>query len=227
MERPGSWPSGTVGRTADPAERAAIWDHVARTAAGATEQIRQLSATDPGLAADAAWAAADTFHAAASALGSRVLRQAADSYARAARAPYGRVPCRTPAGEGLRRAARLLSLAAPATGDPVLAQIALIVRLIALARAVADLRAAQRHAAQAAAARAAAERLHTARCTYGRRSAPQSARGRARAAAAGEAFPFSIRDVVAREAAAHTRAPASSRRASPAPATPRQRGPTR
>ena len=40
--------------------------------------------------ADAAWAAADTLHAAAAALGSRVLRQAADSYDRAARAPYGR-----------------------------------------------------------------------------------------------------------------------------------------
>jgi hypothetical protein len=225
-----------------PAERAAIWDHVTRTAAAATEQIRQLSVTDPGLAVDAAWAAADTFHAAASALGSRVLRQAADSYARAARAPYGRVPHRTPAarapygrvphrtpaGDGLRRAARLLSLAAPATGDPVLAQIALIVRLIALAQAVADLRAVQRHAAQAAAARVAAGRLHIARCAYGPRPAPQRAQERVPAAVAGEAFPFSIRDVLAREAAtAHTRAPASPRRASPAPATPRQRGPTR
>ena len=71
------------------AERAAIWEHAARTAAGAAEQIRNLTATDPGVA-DAAWAAADTLHAAAAALGSRVLRQAADSYDRAARAPYGR-----------------------------------------------------------------------------------------------------------------------------------------
>jgi hypothetical protein len=226
------WNGQTTGPAEGPAapltsaERAAIWDHVTRTAATATEQIRHLSVTDPGLAADAAWAAADTFHAAASALGSRVLRQAADSYARAARAPYGRVPHRTRAGDGLRRAARLLALAAPAVGDPALAQIALIVRLIALAQAVADLRAAQRHAAQAAAARAAAERLHTARCAYGRRPAPELAHGRPQAAAAGDAFPFSICDVVAREAeVAHTRAPASSRRASPA--TPRQRGATR
>jgi hypothetical protein len=210
-----------------PAERAAIWEQVTRAAAGAAEQIRQLSVTDPGRAADAAWAAADTFHAAASALGSRVLRQAAESYARAARAPYGRVPHRTRAGEGLRGAARLLTLAAPATGDPALAQIALIVRLIALAQAVADLRAAQRHAAQAAAARAAAERLHAARCAYGLRPARQRAQERAQAPHAGEDFPFSIRDVVAREATTvHTRAPASSRRASLAPATPRQRGPT-
>ena len=222
--------AGPAGESAVPltrAERAAIWDHVTRTAAAATEQIRQLSVTDPGQAADAAWAAADTFHSAASALGSRVLRQAADSYSRAARAPYGRVPHRTRAGDGLRGAARLLALAAPAAGDPVLAQIALIVRLIALAQAVADLRVAQRHAAQAFAARAAAGQLHAARCAYGRRPARQRAQERAQAPHAREDFPFSIRDVVAREATtAHTRAPASSRRASPAAATPRQRGPT-
>ena len=220
-------PAGESAVPLTPAERAAIWEHVTRTAAAAAEQIGQLSVTDPGLAADAAWAAADTFHAAASALGSRVLRQAADSYARAARAPYGRVPRRTRAGDGLRGAARLLALAAPAAGDPVLAQIALIVRLIALAQAVADLRVAQRHAAQAFAARAAAGQLHVGRCAYGRRPARQRAQERAQAPHAGEDFPFSIRDVVAREATtAHTRAPASSRRASPAAATPRQRGPT-
>jgi hypothetical protein len=221
VERPGGWPSGRASRTADPGGTGC-------DPAAATEQIRQLSVTDPGRAADAAWAAADTFHAAASALGSRVLRQAADSYARAARVPYGRVPHRTQAGDGLRRAARLLSLAAPTTGDPVLAQIALIVRLIALAQAVADMRVTQRHTAQAAAARAAAGWLHTARCAYAPRPAPQRAQERAQAPVAGEAFPFSIRDVLTREAAtAHTRAPASPRRASPAPATPRQRGPTR
>ncbi len=67
-------------------------------------------------------------------LGSRVLRQAADSYARAARAPVRGRSAPDPAGDGLRRAARLLSMAAPANSDPVLAQIALIVRLIALGR---------------------------------------------------------------------------------------------
>ena len=64
-------PAGGPAAPLTPAERAAIWDHVTRTAAAATEQIRQLSVTDPGRAADAAWAAADTFYAAASALGSR------------------------------------------------------------------------------------------------------------------------------------------------------------
>ena len=80
-------------------ERAAIWEHAARTAAGAAEQIRNVRATDPAVAADAAWAAADTLHAAAAALGSRALRQAADSYDRAARAPYGRIPAPGHAGE--------------------------------------------------------------------------------------------------------------------------------
>jgi len=56
-------------------------------AADATAQIHALVGTDPAAAADAAWAASDTLHTAAAALGSRVLRQAADAYDRAARAP--------------------------------------------------------------------------------------------------------------------------------------------
>jgi hypothetical protein len=115
-----------------------------------------------GPAADAAWAAGDTLHAAAAALGSRVIRQAASDYDRAARAPYGRIPGPTPAGSNLRQAARLLSAAAFASHDNTLAQIALIARLAALADAVTVLRDAQRHAAQAAAARRAAEQLHAA-----------------------------------------------------------------
>jgi hypothetical protein len=145
-----------------PAERAGIWDHAARTAGDAAGQIHQLAASDPAAAADAAWAAGDTLHAAAAALGSRVIRQAAAAYDRAARAPYGRIPRCTPAGTGLRRAARLLSTAAYASHDQTLAQAALIARLAALADAVAELRQAQQHAAQAAGARAAAERLYAA-----------------------------------------------------------------
>jgi hypothetical protein len=70
-------------------ERNAIWEHAAKTVSSAATQIRSLTATNPTAAADAAWAAADTLHVAAAALGSRVLRQAADSYDRAARAPMG------------------------------------------------------------------------------------------------------------------------------------------
>ena len=103
------------------AERSVIWEHAARTAAGAAEQIRNVAAADPEAAADAAWAAADTLHAAAAALGSRVLRQAADSYDRAARAPYGRIPAPGQPGNNLRRAARLLSTVTSVVADAPLA----------------------------------------------------------------------------------------------------------
>ncbi len=135
------------------AERDAIWQHAARAAATAADQIRCLTATDPAAAADAAWAASDTLHVAAAVLRSREIRQAADAYDRAARAPYGRVPRPTPAGDSLRHMARLLSAAAYLTHDPALTAIALVARLAAVAEAVADLRRAQQHAAQAAAPR--------------------------------------------------------------------------
>ena len=98
-------------------ERNAVWDHAARAAADAAAQIRALAWTDPAAAADAAWAASDTLHVAAAMLGSRVLRQAADAYDRAARSSYGRIPPPSPAGNQLRRAARLMSAFAYLTGD--------------------------------------------------------------------------------------------------------------
>ena len=143
-------------------QRNAVWDHAARVAADAAAQIRAMAWTDPEAAADAAWATSDTLHVAAAVLGSRILRQAADAYDRAARAPYGRIPPPTLAGNQLRQAARLLSAFAYLTGDRSMAPIMLITRLAALAEAVAELRDAQRHAAQAAAARAAAGRLYAA-----------------------------------------------------------------
>ena len=144
------------------AERNAVWDHASRVAAGAAAQIRHLAWTDPAAAADAAWATSDALHVAAAVLGSRILRQAADAYDRAARPPYGRIPPPSPAGNKLRQAARFLSAFAYLTGDRTLAPIVLITRLAALAEAVAELRESQRHAAQADAARAAAERLYAA-----------------------------------------------------------------
>jgi hypothetical protein len=63
------------------AERNAIWEHAARTGRNARDQIRYLAVTDPAAASDAAYAASDTLHAAAGALGSRVVRRAADAYA--------------------------------------------------------------------------------------------------------------------------------------------------
>jgi len=70
-----------------------------------------LASVNPVAAADAAWAAADTLHVAARALRNRHLRYAADSYDRAARAPYGRLPQRSREGDQLRRTTRLIALA--------------------------------------------------------------------------------------------------------------------
>ena len=149
--------AGPAGAELTGHERTAIWEHAARTAADAAGQIRQLTAAgDRDGAADAAWAAGDTLHAAAAALGSRIVRDAATAYDRAARVPYGRLPRRTSAGTSLRRAARLLSAAGYAGHDRTLAHAALVTRLAGLAEAVSELRMAQQHRAQAAAARNAA-----------------------------------------------------------------------
>lgn len=153
------WPSPARPPRSDPltaAERDAWWDHAARVAAEGTAQIR----ADPAPADGIAWAASDTLHVAAAALGSRILRQAADAYDRAARAPYGRIPAPTPAGNRPRQAARVMSAFTYLTSDPTLMPVILITRLASLAEAVADLRESQQRAAQAAAARIAAERLY-------------------------------------------------------------------
>ncbi|HVB45407.1 MAG TPA: hypothetical protein VNF47_22255, partial [Streptosporangiaceae bacterium] len=181
---------GAPAETFTAAERAAIWEHAARVAAEAAAQVRYAAADDPATAADAAWAASDTLHAAAAALGSRVIREAATAYDRAARAPYGRIPRRTPTRTGLRRAARLLSAAAFVGHDRTLAQAALITRLAALAEAVTELRLTQQHAAQAAAARSAAERLRAAAVTVNpSASAPEPRPARSASSLAREAFP--------------------------------------
>jgi len=171
------------------AERGAVWDHVARVAEEASGQIRMLAEADPATAADAAWAAAGTLQVAAAALGSRILRQAADGYDRAARAAYGRVPARTPTGDSLRRAARLLAAYGYLTSDPSFRPIVLISGLAALAEAVAVLRQAQQHAAQAAGARRAAERLHAAGRAYGAHAGEDQRPVRTAAALADAGFP--------------------------------------
>jgi hypothetical protein len=141
------------------AEQNAIFESAARQAGAAAEQIRHAARQDPAQAADAAWAAADVLHAAAKALHSPDLQRAADSYDRAARARYGRIPPATTAGRQLRAAARLIAMTGQVTGDAALIAIALAANLAALAVAVAELRRIQQHAAQAAAAQAASTRL--------------------------------------------------------------------
>jgi hypothetical protein len=226
------WGTGQEGTRTVPgdrltmAERAAIWDHAARTAAEAAGQIQALtSAGDSAAAADAAWAAADTLHAAAAAVGSRIVRQAATAYDRAARAPYGRIPRPTRAGNNLRRTARLLSAAAFVSDDHTLAQVALIARLAALAVAVADLREAQQHAARAAAARRAAEQLSAAADSYGGKPAPDRAQSSDVTILAQEAFPDRPRP---RRSAPGRHGPGGPKTPSRrGPTTPRPRGPAR
>jgi hypothetical protein len=140
-------------------ERNAIFEHAARQAGIAAEHIRLAAQRDPAAAADAAWATADVLHIAARALRSPDLRRTADSYDRAARERYGRVPRATRQGSQLRATARMLSLAGQVTNDSTLAAAALIANLAALAIAVTEMRAAQQLAAQATAARVTAEHL--------------------------------------------------------------------
>jgi hypothetical protein len=203
------------------AERNAIWEHAARAAEDATTWIRLLGGTDPAAAADAAWAASDTLHVAAAALSSRVLRQAADAYDRAARAPYARIPAPTPAGNQLRRAARLITAYAYLTKDPSLTPIVLITRLAALAEAVAGYRESQRHAAQAASALQAARQLHTAAATPAAQTAAQRARAASPAALAGTAFPQASRPARPDSPAPSPRRPGPR---APAPTPRRRRG---
>ena len=202
-------------------ERNAIWEHAARTARDARDQIR-AAASDPGAVSDAAWAASDTLNVAAAALGSRVVRQAADSYARAARVPYARIPHPTPAGNSLRQAARMLSRAALVSHDPTAARALLIVRLAALVEAVTELREAQQRAAQAAAARRAAEHLHAEGSRLTRRTESPAARS---ARLFAESFPVSPRAAV-RASRGHPPTQASPH-ASRGPTSSRPRGPTR
>ena len=192
------WKLSTTSKRPTPgltdAERQAFWEHAARTAADAAAQLPRLAITNPDAAADAAWAASDTLHIAAAALGSPTLRRAADAYDRAARTPYGRLPQPAPIGDNLRTVARMLRAAGYASRDhQTIAQMAFIAQLAALIAAVAELRQAQQRAAQAAAARTAAERLRAsvtpppAASPTGRTRAPTH--GETAADLAGASFP--------------------------------------
>ena len=196
-----------------------LYRHTARHAAAVAEHIRRSAGHHPDAAADAAWAAAATFDAAAWALHDPALRCAADAYDRAARVPYGRIPRRTPDGDRLRATARLIALASDGGGDSTILARALIANLVALAFAVTELRRAQGHAAQAAAARKAAEHMHAAvmraRSSVPRPGWPQGPR-RPRSASAGDAtrqdFPMPLRLDQALLTAASTTGAARPRR---------------
>jgi hypothetical protein len=213
-------------------ERDEVYRHAARQAAAATEHIRRCAVSDPAGAADAAWAAADTLYVAARTLRNLHLRCAADSYDRAARAQYGRLPLRSRDGDELRRTARLIALAGNLTGDNTLLAIALMGQLVALAVAVSELRQAQQHAAQAAAARDAASHLKAA-VTRARSQAPRFGQAHARqpattvrrSNAARHDFPAGLRP--GRPAAADPGANARPSRPQQGFGPPRRAGPSR
>ena len=119
-----------------------------------------------------------------------MLRQAADSYDRAARAPYGRIPAPGQPGNNLRRTARLLSTFTSVLADAPLTEMTLLMRFARLAEAICELREAQGLAAQPAAARRAAEHLRAA--MPGSVTPPSSRRTRVRASAerSRAEFPF-------------------------------------
>jgi hypothetical protein len=124
-----------------------IWDHAARTAAGASAAIGHLAGGRPGIRER--YRLGRGRHAASRLGRARQPRPPAgrDAYDRAAREPWRRLPLPSPAGNQLRSAARLLSAVAYVSRDRPLAHIALVVRLVALAEAVGELRAAQQRAA--------------------------------------------------------------------------------
>ena len=158
-------------------------------------------------------------------LGSCILRQAADAYDRAARAPYGRIPPTSPVGNRLRQAARLISGFAYLTQDRSMAPILLITKLAALAEAVAELRQSQQHAAQAAAALRAAEHLHAAACPA---PAPPRPAPHASTAAqlAGLSFPAPARTVPRPSAPGQPGPDPDGPRPPRRPSPPRLRGPS-
>ena len=134
-----------------------IFSYAAAAAAKAARQVRAAPGSDQ--AADIAWAAADVLTAAAEAVGSPELAGAADSFSRAARAPWGRIPASSPPGAELRTAAFLLTACIPAGSRRRIDRLALVRALAGLAIAVAEMRDAQRRLLQAAAARRAAADL--------------------------------------------------------------------
>jgi hypothetical protein len=84
-------------------ERQDLWEYAARVAGHAAAQIHRWSVTSPDAAADAAWEAGDALRVTAAALGSSILRQAADGFDRAAREQYGHIPPPGPTGNRLRQ----------------------------------------------------------------------------------------------------------------------------
>jgi hypothetical protein len=153
LRRRWATPPGHLKPPVTPAEYTAIWTDVITTAEQAATQMRTQLSTDPAAAADAAWATADLLHTAARAVrgpAGQDLRRAAAEFDRAARNTRIVVPRRSPPGDALRTAARLLSITRP--GSPTRKIRALLTILAYLAATTAELRAIQHRRRQEIAA---------------------------------------------------------------------------
>ena len=157
--------SSDQGRVQLGVDAEAIWTSAEKTVRDAAERIAADGDTDPESASDTAWAASDVMRSAAAAVeghGGGPLTDAADAFARAGRETYGRIPAGSDSGTNLRLVARAMARAARSNPASAVVQVAaLTAAMTALARALADLREAQRRTAQAQAARLCAARLAT------------------------------------------------------------------
>lgn len=162
-------PSPRPGLPHKTGDTAAIYSYVTFVAQEAAREIGSASGRN---LADIAWATSDVLIAAAEATGNSELGRAADGFSRAGRCAWGRTPPPSELGMALRTAAWLLSRAGPCDGTGQknrteqererAARAALITALAGLARAVAQLRAAQSRLGQAQAAGDAAAGLEAA-----------------------------------------------------------------
>ncbi len=143
------------------ASRARAAEVYAQAADAARHAAEAIKAGEPG-AADTARAAADLLTAAADVTRNPELRKAADGMSRAAREPWRRIPPASGNGRMLRTAARVLAASRRHGIPPSYVYRALLLALIDLAQALAELRAAQERLLQATAARDAAARLSSA-----------------------------------------------------------------
>ena len=137
-----------------------VADVYARAAKAGRQTAEEIRAGRRG-AADTARAAADLLASAAEVTGNPELRAAADSMSRAARAPWRRIPAPSDSGKTLRAAARILAASRRHGIPPSYAFLDLLLALVTLAQALADMREAQDRQLQAAAAHDAAVRLAT------------------------------------------------------------------
>ena len=164
---PASGPAdpGTERRPVTAAERAGAYRTATTVARHAAAEVRVLAAADPAAARHTAAGTADLLTATARLVDGTTrgpVTAAADTFDRAAREAWGRVPPRSPDGQALRAAARALNrLGRVRPGDGPSA-VALVVALVGLVDAVAQLRAAQARDTQALAAHHAAAALRVA-----------------------------------------------------------------